>query len=106
MCGMQSSYNNFFSHQVTFTYMSEISCEVNFDLFFCMTDHKESTDILSEIFLTLSRLAVRDEFCRQVLDVGGIGNILTILKINIQNQVGFVLESFIDIKYHRIFHFL
>lgn len=49
-------------------------------------DHKENTDILSEIFLTLSRLAVRDEFCRQVLDVGGIGNILTILKINIQNQ--------------------
>lgn len=54
-----------------------------------MAAYEDNADVLPEIFQAISRLAVRDEFCRQVLDLGGIKQILTILSVNLQHQVSY-----------------
>uniref|UniRef100_A0A0B6Y9Z2 LRRK2 ARM repeat domain-containing protein n=1 Tax=Arion vulgaris TaxID=1028688 RepID=A0A0B6Y9Z2_9EUPU len=35
-------------------------------------EHRNDTSVLAELFLTLSCLAVRDEFCQEVMDRGGV----------------------------------
>ncbi|XP_028987383.1 armadillo repeat-containing protein 6 isoform X2 [Betta splendens] len=41
--------------------------------------HLENTSVLSEICATLSRLAVRNEFCQDICDLGGLKLIMTLL---------------------------
>lgn len=66
-----------------------------------MPAYEDNADVLPEIFQTISRLAVRDEFCRQVLDLGGVKKILTILSVNLQHQVKYsdCLAFLLDVIY-------
>ncbi|TWW72626.1 armadillo repeat-containing protein 6 [Takifugu flavidus] len=41
--------------------------------------HLEDTSVLSELCATLSRLAVRNEFCQDICDLGGLKFIITLL---------------------------
>ena len=52
-----------------------------------ISDHKNESDILGELFLTLARLSVRNEFCAEIMDLGGIKLILDTLANNISNKV-------------------
>lgn len=44
--------------------------------------YAEDSSVLSELFLTLSRLAVRNEFCQEIMDLGGLDLMLRILITN------------------------
>ncbi|XP_077894027.1 armadillo repeat-containing protein 6 isoform X2 [Ictidomys tridecemlineatus] len=39
----------------------------------------DNPSVLSELFSTLSRLAVRNEFCQEIVDLGGLGILVTLL---------------------------
>ncbi|XP_061654225.1 armadillo repeat-containing protein 6 [Phyllopteryx taeniolatus] len=41
--------------------------------------HKDNTSVLSDLCATLSRLAVRNEFCQDICDLGGLKLIMTLL---------------------------
>uniref|UniRef100_A0A8C6TVS7 Armadillo repeat containing 6 n=1 Tax=Neogobius melanostomus TaxID=47308 RepID=A0A8C6TVS7_9GOBI len=48
--------------------------------------HLNNTTVLSEICATLSRLAVRNEFCQDICDLGGLKLIMTLLADNYDSQ--------------------
>lgn len=48
----------------------------------------DDQDVVAETFVTLSKLSVRNEFCQQLLDCGGVALIFESLSNHIQNQVG------------------
>jgi hypothetical protein len=50
-------------------------------------DYIEDTAVLGELFLTLSKLAVRNEFCQDIMDLGGLGLMLGALEKNMDHQV-------------------
>ena len=50
-------------------------------------DYIDDTVVLGELFLTLSRLAVRNEFCQEIMDLGGLGLMLGALEKNMDHQV-------------------
>ncbi|XP_038181116.1 armadillo repeat-containing protein 6 [Arvicola amphibius] len=47
----------------------------------------DNPGVLSELFSTLSRLAVRNEFCQEVIDLGGLGILVTLLTDCSDHQV-------------------
>ena len=49
--------------------------------------HKDDT-VLAEIFATLGKLAVRNEFCQRIVDLGGLDLMLNVLHNNVKNKVG------------------
>ena len=57
-------------------------------------DYIGDTKVLGELFLTLSRLAVRNEFCQEIMDLGGLGLMLGALEKNMDHQV---MVWFIDL---------
>lgn len=50
-------------------------------------DYSEDTGVLGELFLTLARLAVRNEFCQEIMDLGGLELMLGAIEKNTSNQV-------------------
>uniref|UniRef100_A0AAV2JQI2 Armadillo repeat-containing protein 6 n=1 Tax=Knipowitschia caucasica TaxID=637954 RepID=A0AAV2JQI2_KNICA len=48
--------------------------------------HLSNTSVLSEVCATLSRLAVRNEFCQDICDLGGLKLIMTLLVENYESQ--------------------
>lgn len=50
-------------------------------------DYTHDVGVLGELFSTLSKLAVRDEFCKEVMDLGGLKLILLTLQENLKHQV-------------------
>lgn len=56
--------------------------------------HPENMPILSELCATLSRLAVRNEFCQDIVDLGGLKFMMTLLADSLDCQVRdwFVVE--------------
>ncbi|KAK7945723.1 hypothetical protein WMY93_001451 [Mugilogobius chulae] len=48
--------------------------------------HLNNTSVLSEVCATLSRLAVRNEFCQDICDLGGLKLIMTLLADNYESQ--------------------
>ena len=50
-------------------------------------DYSTDTGVLGELFLTLSRLAVRNEFCQEIMDLGGLQLMLTAMEQNMDHQV-------------------
>ncbi|KAJ0011683.1 hypothetical protein NQD34_012658 [Periophthalmus magnuspinnatus] len=48
--------------------------------------HFNNTSVLSELCATLSRLAVRNEFCQDICDLGGLKLIMTLLADNYESQ--------------------
>ena len=54
--------------------------------FFYLTAHEENA-VLAEIFSTLGKLAVRNEFCQRIVDLGGLDLMLKVLHNNVKNKV-------------------
>lgn len=55
---------------------------------FCfLADYCEDRSVLGELFSTLSRLAVRNEFCQEIMDLGGLELMLKALAQNSDHQV-------------------
>jgi len=50
-------------------------------------DYPDDVEVLGELFATVGRLAVRDEFCLQVHKLDGLKNIIAALQVNVANQV-------------------
>ncbi|KAM4604730.1 armadillo repeat-containing protein 6 [Polymixia lowei] len=48
--------------------------------------HHDNTYVLSELCATLSRLAVRNEFCQDICDLGGLKFIMTLLADSFESQ--------------------
>lgn len=48
---------------------------------------------MSELFATVSKLVVRDEFCQTVMEMGGIDLILSAFQESITNKVGLLMYS-------------
>ncbi|XP_066513510.1 armadillo repeat-containing protein 6-like [Hoplias malabaricus] len=57
--------------------------------------HPENTSVLSELCATLSRLAVRNEFCQDIVDLGGLKFMMTLLadSLDCQDLVKQVLSA-------------
>ena len=53
---------------------------------FCWLGYSDEA-VLGEIFATLGRLAVRNEFCQRIADLGGLQLMLTVMKENLDNKV-------------------
>lgn len=51
------------------------------------TAHPENMPVLSELCATLSRLAVRNEFCQDIVDLGGLKFMMTLLADSLDCQV-------------------
>uniref|UniRef100_A0A8B9H9I3 Armadillo repeat containing 6 n=1 Tax=Astyanax mexicanus TaxID=7994 RepID=A0A8B9H9I3_ASTMX len=49
--------------------------------------HPENMSVLSELCATLSRLAVRNEFCQDIVDLGGLKFMMTLLANSLDCQV-------------------
>ncbi|XP_073705397.1 armadillo repeat-containing protein 6 isoform X1 [Garra rufa] len=49
--------------------------------------HPENKSVLSELCATLSRLAVRNEFCQDIVDLGGLNFMITLLADSLDYQV-------------------
>ena len=46
--------------------------------------------VLRELFMTLTKLVVRDEFCKAVMDMGGLEFILNAFQQSINDKVKFI----------------
>ena len=56
-------------------------------IFLLLAVYAENVGVLGELFLTLGSLAVRNEFCEEVLSLGGIQFILKAFENNISDKV-------------------
>lgn len=52
------------------------------------TAFSDNPSVLSELCSTLSRLAVRNEFCQEIVDLGGLGVLVALLANCSDHQVG------------------
>ncbi|XP_019620441.1 PREDICTED: armadillo repeat-containing protein 6-like [Branchiostoma belcheri] len=52
----------------------------------CLTACKGDAGTTSEVCLTLSRLAVRNEFCQAIVDLGGLDLVLNVMRDNVRHQ--------------------
>jgi hypothetical protein len=52
------------------------------------TAFPDNPGVLSELCSTLSRLAIRNEFCQEVVDLGGLSVLVTLLASCSDHQVG------------------
>ncbi|XP_077580613.1 armadillo repeat-containing protein 6 isoform X1 [Stigmatopora nigra] len=59
--------------------------------------HSDNTSVLSELCATLSRLAVRNEFCQDICDLGGLKLMMTLLADSYESAVP--KQRFIKICY-------
>ena len=56
-------------------------------------DYAEDAAVLGEMFLTLSKLAVRNEFCQEIMDLGGLQLMLDALEKSITKKVVIALNT-------------
>lgn len=56
--------------------------------FYLPPGFSDNPSVLSELCSTLSRLAVRNEFCQEIVDLGGLGILVTLLANCNNHQVG------------------
>lgn len=73
--------------------------------------HTGNNSVLSELCGTLSRLAVRNEFCQDIVDLGGLKFMANLLADNLDHQVLqalVVIEGYIvgwlSVSIHLIFY--
>ena len=50
-------------------------------------DFKADETLLAELYQTLTSLAVRNEFCQEIMDLGGVKLMLETIEHNPSNQV-------------------
>lgn len=55
---------------------------------------QQNVETASELMATLGRLAVRDEFCKEIVDLGGLKMILQMLQGNMKHQVSSYYYTF------------
>lgn len=72
------------SHRVNFFY---VISNIYFLYISFLTAHLCNTSVLSELCATLSRLAVRNEFCQDVCDLGGLKLMMTLLADSYETAV-------------------
>ena len=69
-------------------------------LLLLLTDYADDQSVLGELFLTLSKLAVRNEFCQDILELGGLDLMLQALGKSMDNQASEVtriqLKPFVE----------
>ena len=58
-----------------------------FFLYSSLTAHPNNSSVLSELCATLSRLAVRNEFCQDICDLGGLKLMMTLLADSYESAV-------------------
>ena len=59
-------------------------------LLFCLlAAHVDNFSVLSELCATLSRLAVRNEYCQDICDLGGLKFMMTLLVDSYESQVAY-----------------
>uniref|UniRef100_A0A671LR04 Armadillo repeat-containing protein 6-like n=1 Tax=Sinocyclocheilus anshuiensis TaxID=1608454 RepID=A0A671LR04_9TELE len=64
--------------------------------------HPGNTAVLSELCATLSRLAVRNEFCQDIVDLGGLTFMITLLADSLDRQVScWISERFGIVSYEH-----
>lgn len=80
---MGTFHSGFLSFELCISSLKPLSAE-----FKEVDDH----DVVAEAFVTLSKLSVRNEFCQQLLDCGGVALIFESLSNHLQNQVRIVLR--------------
>ena len=61
---------------------------------FLFSVYAENVGVLGELFLTLGSLVVRNEFCEEVLSLGGVMLILQAFQNNIADKVCFAIRLF------------
>ncbi len=49
--------------------------------------HKDNNSVLAELFSTLSKLAVRNEFCQEIMDLGALDLLTSVLVTSMNHQV-------------------
>ena len=54
---------------------------------FIVSEHAGDTTTIGELCSILGKLAVRNEFCQEIVDLGGLKLVLQILTENIKSQV-------------------
>lgn len=71
--------------------MFQVHADLNKDMVYCMllkfVDFKEKPEVMSELFATISKLVVRNEFCQAVMEMGGIHLILSAFQDSIAKKV-------------------
>lgn len=73
----------FLQHHDPSLLKSEIELNVNL----LPKAHPDNVPVLSELCATLSRLAVRNEFCQDIVDLGGLKFMMTLLAESLDCQV-------------------
>lgn len=61
---------------------------------YLFTVYADNQNVLGELFLTLGSLVVRNEFCQEVLNLGGVHFILQAFGKNINDKVWFLKHNF------------
>lgn len=56
--------------------------------FLFLAAHEEDA-VLVDIFSTLGKLAVRNEFCQRIVDLGGLDLMLAVLHKNVKHKVSY-----------------
>ena len=54
---------------------------------YIMADFKKHESLLAELYQTLVSLAVRNEFCQEIMDLGGVKLMMDTITHNPDNQV-------------------
>lgn len=65
-----------------------IVAENAFGVLLGIMEHYKDVEVASELCVTLSRLAVRNEYCKDIVDMGGLKMVLKLLQDHTSNQVG------------------
>lgn len=67
--------------------MFQVHADLNNDMLLKFVDFKEKPEVMSELFATISKLVVRNEFCQAVMEMGGIHLILSAFQDSIAKKV-------------------
>ena len=77
---------NLLTQEKTIPESSCLTCQSSTSVFVPIVDHKDES-VLGELFTTLGRLAVRNEFCQRIVDLGGLTLMLDCLQKNLGSKV-------------------
>lgn len=78
----------FCKHKDELLFHATLSAYLTYDVLFIFgTAHPDKTSVLSELCATLSRLAVRNEFCQDIVDMGGLKFMMTLMADSLDCQV-------------------
>lgn len=71
-----------------YEYVKLIVVENVFGVLLGIMEYYKDVEVVSELCVILSRLVVRNEYCKDIVDMGGLKMVLKLLQDYIFNQVG------------------